>query len=111
MAQVVYHPALLLFSEIGAGWQANAGLEKARGYIRLGMVRKIGRPFEQGLEVHGLPDGPGFDQMPLQRLHDLLATSVRIRSSQGEASEPPGGMVALRLGHPLDYGRSESASA
>ena len=72
----------VFFAQAGAGGKAEAMLEEAFAdfaavYFGAG---------EDGLEVHGLPDGAGLDVLGFQREPDLLAGNAGDLGIDGEAS-------------------------
>ena len=53
---------------------------------------------EDGLEVHGLPDGAGFDILGLEREPDLFAGNSRNLGVDGQAGEPAGRLTPRGFG-------------
>lgn len=80
------HARAILVGQRGAGGEAKALIEEA--FADLAAVH-LG-PGEDGLEVHGLPDGAGFDVLSFQRETDLLTRDAREDGVDGQASEPAG---------------------
>ena len=86
------HAIAILFRHAGAGGKAEALVEEA--FADFAAVH-FGAG-EDGLEMHGLPDGAGLDVLGFERATDLLAGDAGDLGIDGEASEPasrltPGG--------------------
>jgi len=81
-----YHAVAIFGGHAGAGREAEALVEEAFADFA---AMHLGRS-KDGLEVHGLPDGTGFDVLSLERETDLLAGDSGEDGIDGEASEPVG---------------------
>ena len=80
------HAGSVFLGHRGAGRQAEPLVEKTfadHAAVPLGGS-------EDGLEVHGLPDGPGFDVLGLERETNLLTGDARALRINGQAGEPMG---------------------
>ena len=82
------HTIPIFFAQAGAGRETEALVEEAGA--DLAAMHFSGS--EDGLEVHGLPDGTGFDVLGFEGEADLLAGDTSNRRIDGQAGEPAGGL-------------------
>ena len=86
LQQADNHAVAIFFAHAGAGREAKALLEET--FADFAAVHFGGG--EDGLEVHGLPDGTGFDVLGFKRETDLLARDTSDCGIDGQAGKPAG---------------------